>query len=114
MISRAASNEIDTAVAILILLAMLFFITMTSYVLQRLQIRVIHEAVVSISLGMLVGLILNYAVGILLLKKGNDELSRMLSFDHKYFFNLLLPPIIFNSGYDMHRVIIDLISAKLF
>lgn len=28
---------------------------------------------------------------------------KLVSFDIRYFFNLLLPPIILNSGYDMHR-----------
>jgi sodium/hydrogen exchanger-like protein 6/7 len=33
----------------------------------------------------------------------DQDFRDLVSFDDNYFFNLLLPPIILNSGYDMHR-----------
>lgn len=88
-------EEVDTSLAILILLSLLFIILIISYILQRKQIRIIHETVVSIILGMAVGLILSFT--------SSKGINKMVTFDHRYFFNLLLPPIILNSGYDMHR-----------
>jgi sodium/hydrogen exchanger-like protein 6/7 len=93
-----AQEEIDSSVAILILLSMLLLILMISYFLQRKRIRIIHETVVSIFLGMIVGAIIRYSADSL-----DDGIVKMVTFDHRYFFNLLLPPIILNSGYDMHR-----------
>ncbi|KAJ3272546.1 monovalent cation:H+ antiporter, CPA1 (nhx1) [Terramyces sp. JEL0728] len=90
-------EEVNTSVAILLLLTLLYCILWTSYVLQRKQIRIIHETVVSIFLGMSVGLIIR------LLSTSNSQIIGLVTFDHSYFFNLLLPPIILNSGYDMHR-----------
>ena len=75
------------------LLLTTFFI---SYGLQRYRIRVVHESVVAILLGMTAGLTIRLG--------GSEEIQKMVSFDHRYFFNLLLPPIILNSGYDLKVV----------
>ncbi|KAJ3183502.1 monovalent cation:H+ antiporter, CPA1 (nhx1) [Geranomyces variabilis] len=82
--------------ALLIYVSMLFVILLVSYYLQVKRIRVIHETVVSIVLGLVIGLIV-------FLTPSGDSLSEMVTFNSKYFFNLLLPPIILNSGYDMKR-----------
>ncbi|KAJ3297654.1 monovalent cation:H+ antiporter, CPA1 (nhx1) [Borealophlyctis nickersoniae] len=84
-----------TAWAILILISLLFIILLTSYYLQVKKIRFIHETVVSIVLGLVVGLAMRFS--------GVEAIQQMVSFNHRYFFNLLLPPIILNSGYDLKR-----------
>lgn len=46
-------------------------------------------------LGMIVGLTLRVA--------GGETLQNLVSFDYQIFFNLLLPPIILSSGYELHQ-----------
>ncbi|KAH6594659.1 hypothetical protein BASA82_000727 [Batrachochytrium salamandrivorans] len=95
----ATEEEVSTSWAILILVSILVCILLISYFLQRRQIHFIHETVVSIFLGSLVGALIRFSpVG------GDGGIQQMVTFDHRYFFNLLLPPIILNSGYDMKRV----------
>ncbi|KAI9463918.1 sodium/hydrogen exchanger [Russula earlei] len=67
----------------------------TSYYLQIKRIRAIHETVVSIVAGMVVGFIVRIAPGHLI--------REMLTFKHTLFFNLLLPPIILSSGYELKQ-----------
>ncbi|KAI9004226.1 Sodium/hydrogen exchanger family-domain-containing protein [Gaertneriomyces semiglobifer] len=81
--------------SILLLITLLFIILLTSYFLQLKKIRFIHETVVSIFLGLVIGLVVRLSPG--------EGLQEIVTFNHRYFFNLLLPPIILNSGYDMKR-----------
>ncbi|KAI8832133.1 Sodium/hydrogen exchanger family-domain-containing protein [Chytriomyces cf. hyalinus JEL632] len=94
-----------TSWAVLILVSLLLTSLSVSYLLERRRVRRIfmHESIVAIAMGTLVGLVVRLY--------GNSELKSMMSFDHRclaltlfcvgYFFNLLLPPIILNSGYDL-------------
>lgn len=91
-----------------------------SYLLQTNKITAIHETVVSIFAGtsccplssqycipvllltktyslpgMTIGMILRVATG--------DNIRGLMVFDFKIFFNLLLPPIILSSGYELHQ-----------
>lgn len=52
-------------------------------------------AVTDTGLGMVVGLTLRVA--------GGENLQNLVSFDYQIFFNLLLPPIILSSGYELHQ-----------
>ncbi|KAF9450754.1 sodium/hydrogen exchanger [Macrolepiota fuliginosa MF-IS2] len=67
----------------------------TSYYLQIKKIKTVHETLVSIFAGMTVGLIVRLAPGTMI--------REMLTFKHTLFFNLLLPPIILNSGYELKQ-----------
>ena len=60
---------------------------------------------ISILLGLVVGLVLRFATGQIkcLIPIDKSGIQKMVQFDHRYFFNLLLPPIILNSGYDMKK-----------
>ncbi len=87
----------------------------TSYMLQQKKIQAVHETVISIFagwfpwitaayipwrslhlLGMVVGLIIRLTEG--------KIIQDAVSFDYQVFFNLLLPPIILASGYELHQV----------
>ncbi|GFZ45009.1 Endosomal/prevacuolar Na(+)/H(+) exchanger [Saitozyma sp. JCM 24511] len=78
-----------------ILCVLLIGALITSYYLQIKRIRAVHETVVSIFAGMVVGLIIRLSPGHLI--------REMMSFKHTLFFNLLLPPIILNSGYELKQ-----------
>lgn len=82
--------------ALFIQVALLILALFVSYYLQLKKIQAVHETVVSIFGGMSVGLIIRVAAG--------DYLQNLVSFDYKIFFNVLLPPIILNSGYELHQV----------
>jgi NhaP-type Na+/H+ or K+/H+ antiporter len=85
----------------------------TSYILQQKKIQAIHETVISIFAGaqspvpprpaetdhgpgMVVGLVIRVTPG--------TAIQDSVSFDYQFFFNLLLPPIILASGYELHQV----------
>ncbi|KAF8628573.1 hypothetical protein AX17_005969 [Amanita inopinata Kibby_2008] len=80
----------------LFLVCVLLIISLwTSYYLQIKRIRAVHETLVSIFAGMTVGLVVRLAPGTMI--------REMLTFKHTLFFNLLLPPIILNSGYELKQ-----------
>ncbi|KAF9105349.1 monovalent cation:H+ antiporter, CPA1 (nhx1) [Mortierella sp. AM989] len=88
-------EELYSSWALLILTVLLIGAMWTSYYLQVRKITAIHETVISIMTGMAVGFIIRVAPG--------RMVQDMVTFKHTYFFNLLLPPIILNSGYEMKQ-----------
>ncbi|KAI7869947.1 Sodium/hydrogen exchanger family-domain-containing protein [Spinellus fusiger] len=90
-----AEDEMYSSWALLILMTLLMGALWTSYYLQQRKIRAVHETVISIMAGMIVGLVIKLAPGTII--------QRMVQFNEGYFFNLLLPPIILNSGYELKR-----------
>ncbi|ODV90552.1 hypothetical protein CANCADRAFT_20571, partial [Tortispora caseinolytica NRRL Y-17796] len=95
IVKDPATAEIFSSWAIFILIMLLVFSLWTSYYLHRRKIQAVHETVVSIFSGMLVGLIIRIAPG--------HYIQDAVSFNYGYFFNLLLPPIILNSGFQLHQ-----------
>ncbi|KAI1460613.1 sodium/hydrogen exchanger [Annulohypoxylon moriforme] len=93
----ADSGEKETFAsrALFISIMLLIIAFFTSYMLQQKKVQAVHETVISIFAGMTVGLILRVSTG--------HSIRQLVSFDYQIFFNLLLPPIILNSGYELHQ-----------
>ncbi|KAJ1926489.1 monovalent cation:H+ antiporter, CPA1 (nhx1) [Tieghemiomyces parasiticus] len=88
-------KELYSSWALFLLLTLMVCSLMLSYFLQRRKIQVIHESVVSLLAGMLVGLFIRVA--------NLYHIRDMVTFDHTYFFNMLLPPIILHCGYSLNK-----------
>ncbi|RLV89409.1 Endosomal/prevacuolar sodium/hydrogen exchanger [Spathaspora sp. JA1] len=93
--SNPVENEIFSSWALFILLFLLSSALWSSYFLQQRKIKAIHETVLSIFCGMFVGLIIRMSPG--------HYIQDAVKFNPGYFFNILLPPIILNSGYELHQ-----------
>lgn len=113
---EAGQKEIFSSWALFILIMLLITALLTSYILQQKKIQAVHETVISIfagkgqilggttfgrwrltkDAGMVVGLIIRVTPG--------RSIQDSVSFDYQFFFNLLLPPIILASGYELHQV----------
>lgn len=89
------TEEMFSSWALFILLFLLCSALWSSYYLQQRRIKAIHETVLSIFYGMIVGLIIRVAPG--------HYIQDAVKFNLGYFFNILLPPIILNSGYELHQ-----------
>ncbi len=77
------------------MLALLILSFWTSYHLRVQRITVVHETIVGLFAGMLVGLVLRVGPG--------EQVQRMLRFSNTIMLNVLLPPIILASGYDLRQ-----------
>jgi solute carrier family 9 (sodium/hydrogen exchanger), member 6/7 len=91
-----SQREISTAWSLTLLICLMIAALFASYILQTRRIQAIHETVLSIIAGMVIGLILRLAAP--------DAVLKNVSFDYQMFFNLLLPPIILASGFELHQV----------
>ncbi|KAK2793644.1 hypothetical protein FQN50_009996 [Emmonsiellopsis sp. PD_5] len=92
---EAGEKELFTSWALFILIMLLITALFTSYMLQQRKVQAVHETVISIFAGMVVGLIIRLSPGTLI--------QSSVSFNYQFFFNLLLPPIILASGYELHQ-----------
>lgn len=91
----SSKKEQISSWALFIMIMLLIVALFTSYTLQLRRIEAIHETVVSIFAGMTVGLMIRIFGGL--------EIQHLVKFDYQIFFNLLLPPIILASGYELHQ-----------
>ncbi|SPO03010.1 probable NA+-H+ antiporter [Cephalotrichum gorgonifer] len=90
-----SDSEAMSSWAIFISICLLIVAFFTSYLLQQKKVEAVHETVISIFAGMVVGLLLLVTPG--------DSVRNMIKFSPGIFFNLLLPPIILSSGYELHQ-----------
>lgn len=89
------AEEIFSSWALFIVFFLLCSALWSSYYLQQKRIKAIHETVLSIFYGMVIGLIIRVSPG--------HYIQDAVKFNSSYFFNILLPPIILNSGYELHQ-----------
>ncbi|KAF5864918.1 monovalent cation:H+ antiporter, CPA1 (nhx1) [Aspergillus alliaceus] len=94
-VPEAGTKEFFSSWALFILIMLLMFALFTSYILQQRKIQAVHETVLSIFAGMFVGLIIRLSP--------ESPIQDSVTFDYQFFFNLLLPPIILASGYELHQ-----------
>lgn len=93
--ANPVESEIFSSWALFILLFLLCLALWSSYFLQQRRIKAVHETVLSIFYGMIVGLLIRISPG--------HYIQDAVKFNSGYFFNILLPPIILNSGYELHQ-----------
>ncbi|KAL1969010.1 hypothetical protein VTN77DRAFT_844 [Rasamsonia byssochlamydoides] len=94
-VPEAGKMEFFSSWALFILIVLLIFALFTSYILQQRKIQAVHETVLSIFAGMFVGLIIRLSP--------ESPIQDSVTFNYQFFFNLLLPPIILASGYELHQ-----------
>ncbi|CAR28095.1 ZYRO0D13728p [Zygosaccharomyces rouxii] len=90
------TEEMFSSWALFILLFLLISALWSSYYLTQKRIRAVHETVLSIFYGMVIGLVIRMTPG--------HYIQDTVTFNSSYFFNVLLPPIILNSGYELNQV----------
>ncbi|KAM0751512.1 sodium/hydrogen exchanger [Meredithblackwellia eburnea MCA 4105] len=88
-------EELWSSRALLIVLLLLILSFWVSYYLKVRRIRSIHETIVALFAGMAVGLLVRLSPG--------KVVQDMISFKSTILLNVLLPPIILNSGYQLKQ-----------
>ncbi|CAO1632868.1 unnamed protein product [Parajaminaea phylloscopi] len=91
----AEEQERDSSLALFLVLSLLIFSFFASYYLRVKRITAIHETIVGLFAGVFIGIILRLGPG--------QQVQSMLSFSNTIMLNVLLPPIILASGYDLRQ-----------
>ena len=112
---QAGEKEQFSSLALFILISLLIVALFMSYILQQKKIQAVHETVLSIFAGRQqppapavegqnIDEVIGMVVGLILRVTSSSFIQSVVSFDYQFFFNLLLPPIILASGYELHQV----------
>lgn len=95
VVPDAEAQERFSSLALFLVLSLLILSFCTSYYLKVKRITAVHETIVGLFAGMFVGLCLRIGPG--------EQVQKMLSFSNTIMLNVLLPPIILASGYDLRQ-----------
>lgn len=79
---------------------MVLFFFLTSAAGEKFQPKCGHETTYTVALGLLISVIFWYAFGG---HKGHEQLATAFTFSPNFFFDFMLPPLVFNSGYTMRK-----------
>jgi sodium/hydrogen exchanger-like protein 6/7 len=107
----SSQREIFSSWALFIMIMLLITALFTSYMLQQKKVEAVHETVISIFAGRIPTRVTTdfadnqpgMTVGLVLRVSSGTSIQNLVSFDYQVFFNLLLPPIILASGYELHQ-----------
>ena len=82
-----------TVIAILILI----FHTIATPIFHKINFYYIHESGICMILGFIIALISKFGLNT------GQKLNTFIIFDDEFFFNIVLPPIIFSAGYNLKK-----------
>lgn len=100
----AEENEWFSSLALFLVLFLLVGSFLTSYYLKVKRITAVHETIVGLFAGRSCAIDAGMFVGILLRIHVLQPVREMLGFSNTIMMNVLLPPIILASGYDLRQV----------
>ena len=90
------TDESMASFRVLLLLSLLFVSLLMAFTLRRFKSEYLHESTGSIIMGFIVGLGVQFL-------SDQEELQSVVNFNQQLFFIYLLPPIIFESGYNLNK-----------
>jgi len=95
---REMNEESKDSFTLLLLVVLLILCFVSAYILRQLQSKwkVLHETGTAILFGAIMGLFIRFFTKL-------ERLQSIVRFDSEFFMLFLLPPIIFESGYNMRR-----------
>lgn len=96
--SKAVEQEHNNSMAIFFVLCVIALGILLIHTMLETGFQYLPESIVVVFLGALIGLLIN-----LLASKGPTSAKREEVFSPTAFFLVLLPPIIFESGYNLHK-----------
>lgn len=95
---REANEESKDSFTLLLLIVLLIVCFVSAYILRQLQSKwkILHETGAAILFGAIMGAFIRFFAKL-------ERLQSIVQFDSEFFMLILLPPIIFESGYNMRR-----------
>ena len=97
-LSGSSSNEEQKeSLSLFLLVALLVFCFLIAYLIRQFSFTYLHESMTTILFGLALGVTIRYL-------SNSEMLKSVATFNQKTFFIFFLPPIIFESGYNMNQV----------